>query len=145
MSDSGNFGWSTPTFTALLNHQLAKVLDTNSLGDPIQTFVELRQLIIILPPELADPLVSNDIAHIDARIAEIDDAAADIILHKSFNSTATRRVLAEENLPLLQHIIRVMHANRLLVKYAVKPKQNPSLATQIETFDSDESQPPSNK
>jgi hypothetical protein len=77
----------------------------------------MRDLILLLPPKLSLKLVENDIAHINARLGAIDDAAADIILKKAFNSTQTRHILAEENLILFQKIMLELHKSGLLIEY----------------------------
>ncbi len=127
MSQEHQFGWQTPTYTSLLNKQLDRVLTALSDGDPIQTFVELRSLIIVLPPEISDKLVEDDVNHINDRIGAVDPSNVDAVLVKAYSNSATRNILAEENLPLFQKIIRAMHENRLLVKYTLKPKENPRL------------------
>ncbi|MGB8780690.1 MAG: hypothetical protein WCD81_08580 [Candidatus Bathyarchaeia archaeon] len=115
--ESDKIGWTTPTYTSIICFQLRQVLETRADGDPIQSFVVMRDLILLLPPEISLKLVENDITHINQRLGTIDDAAADIILKKAFNSTQTRKILAEENLALFQKVMLELHKSGLLIEH----------------------------
>jgi hypothetical protein len=119
---SGN-PFITPTFQAVLNKQLAKVTDALDAGNPIDTFIKIRTLILLLNPTDQKELMENDVAHIHA---EVDRAmrieSVDLYMTRRKRNSQVRSTLRRHLLELFRKVMAKLHDGGYLEKQAVQPR-----------------------
>ncbi len=113
----------TPTFQAVLNSQLKKVTDALDSGEPINSFIKLRTLIMLLNPKDRKELMENDVAHIHAEVNRaMRTEGVDLYMTRRKRNSQVRSTLRRHLLELFTKVMTKLHDGGYLEKQAVQPR-----------------------
>ncbi len=113
----------TPTFQAVLNSQLKKTTDALDAGDPIDSFIKLRTLIMLLNPTDRTELMENDVAHIHTEVNRaMKTEAVDLYTTRRKRTSQVRSTLRRHLLELFTKVMTKLHEGGYLEKQAVQPR-----------------------
>ena len=114
----------TPTFQAVLNRQLAKIMDSLDANQPVAAFVTLKTLIGALNPKDRKPLLDNDVAHIENRVRRVLQVeSVDLYQTRWRQSKAIRSILRANIFNLFVKVMGILHEGGYLEKQPVAPKK----------------------
>lgn len=100
----------TPTFQAVLNSQLKKVTDALDSGSPIDSFIKLRTLIMLLNPKDRKEMMENDVAHIHAEVNRaMRTEGVDLYMTRRKRTVRVRSTLRRHLLELFTKVMTKLH------------------------------------
>lgn len=110
MSEVQELKGITPTYQAVLNKQLGKVTDAIDGGDPIDAFIKLRTLIMLLNPTHREDLLKNDVAHIHTQISEaMKVQRIDLYQQRRLQTQNVQNILRQRILNLFLKTMQILH------------------------------------
>jgi hypothetical protein len=113
----------TPTFQAVLNSQLKKVTDALDSGAPVDSFIKLRTLIMLLNPKDRKELMENDVAHIHAEVNRaMRTEGVDLYTTRRKRTRQVRSTLRRHLLELFTKVMTKLHDGGYLEKQGVQPR-----------------------
>lgn len=113
----------TPTYQAVLNSQLKKVTDALDSGDVMDSFVKLKTLIGILNPKHRDPLLNNEVAHIQKELNKaVQQRGVDQYQTWLLHGSSTRSVLQRHLWDLFLKVMTQLHEGGYLELTKIIPK-----------------------
>lgn len=105
----------SPTFQAVLSKQLAKVTDALDVGEPIDAFIKIRTLILLLNSNDKKDLLDNHVKHIQK---EVDSAmsleSVDLYQTRRKRNVRVRSVLRRRLLGLFDLVMTKLHEGKYL-------------------------------
>mgnify|MGYP001335037510 CR=1 FL=1 len=107
----------TPTYQAILNLQLKKVADALDAGNPIDGFIKLRTLILLLNPTDQKELMENDVAHIHAEVNHaMKIEGVDLYMTRRKRTSQVKSTLRRHLLELFRKVMVTLHNGGYLEK-----------------------------
>lgn len=117
----------TPTFAAVLNKQLAKIMDAIDYGHYDSCYSMIKTLIISLNPTDSKELMANDVAHIDKLIlASQRQTSMDSYQSKRNYYQKKEEVLRRNLRSLLWKVMQTLHNGGYLEKQGPQPRATKS-------------------
>lgn len=117
MAETRELKGITPTYQSVLNKQLGKVTDAIDSGDPVDAFIKLRTLIILLNPKDRDPLLKNEVSHIHERVRQVTRRRKiDVYDQRRTQKANVTSVLRTHILDLYSKTMTVLHEGGYLEK-----------------------------
>lgn len=105
----------TPTYQAVLNSQLKKVADAFDGDDVVDLFIKLKVLIGLLRPKDRDPLLENEIAHIQKELNQVrQQRGADHYQTWLIRHSGVKRVLRQNLWSLFLNVLTQLHKGKYL-------------------------------
>lgn len=113
----------TPTFQGVLNHQLRKIVDSMDAGEPIDSFVKIRTLILMMNPQDSTSFMENDVKHIHTQISQaMRVQRIDLYQQRRLQTQNVKSILRRHILDLFYKVMTRLHEKGYLEKQPVKPK-----------------------
>ena len=105
----------SPTFQAVLNKQLAKVTDALDVGEPIDAFIKIRTLILLLNPSDKKEFMENDVAHIHAEVNQaMKTEGVDLYMTRRKRTSQVKHTLRKHLLELFSKVMTKLHEGKYL-------------------------------
>ena len=113
----------TPTFQSVLNHQIRKIVDSLDAGDPIDSFLKIRTLILMLNPTDSRYFMENDVKRIHSKIQKAQrQKSVDLYQTRRTQAHSVRSILRQHILDLFYKVMTRLHEGGYLEKKPLKPR-----------------------
>lgn len=119
----------TPTYQSLLVKQLGRVTEAMDADDPLDAFIKLRTLIMLLNPDHRKDLLNNEVHSIQQEIDKILGLkGTDLVQTRNLQRSRLRAMLSTVVLDLFLKVMALLHLHGYLEirgpKYPVSYEKN---------------------